>query len=561
MNFSRIGARYILTIWLIVIATTGSIIFIGYRRNNADLRRLMVIEAERLIDVVTIAAESSVHALDEVEILTAERLLNNARYIEYMTRTKIPSREELAAFALENDLHMISILDHKGDFIVRSHEHGLRPSSPSEHRPEVEAVLSGADDSRIIGFMEDGYYSGQRYGVVVRGEKVGAVVVNADSENMLDFRKTVGMGTMLKKIGMKENIRYIVLQDTLGIVSASEGVTSMSRINDDPFLMNVKPGILSWRTVIADDYNVMEIVTPLIVDDYRLGLIRLGLDTKTFREISSRAKLYFFSLFVIAAASAAFLFMYIVQRQNYSLLNIEHDHILDEVRLMEEETRRSERLTSMGRLAAGMSHEIRNPLNSISMLVQLLNTDFEVRENRDRFSRFLTSIREEIARISGIVENFLKYARPLELSRRVVSVRDVAADVLAIVGEKAKKEKIDIGIDIPHDMTCWCDADQMKQVILNLVLNAMDAVGEDGTIDISGEDTGKAVLLSISDSGGGIPENIMSGIFDPYFTTKENGTGLGLSEVHRIVTLHGGTIQAKNSGTGAVFTITIPHSG
>lgn len=536
--------------------------YIGYHHNNDDLRKLMLNEAEQLVHVVNVGAEMSVHSLDLAEQLTADRLLDNARLIEKITRTRIPAPEELRKIAEKNNLHMISILDRDGNYISRTEKH-VSPSkvSPSKHRSEVFEVLSGKSGYKVIGFMGEGYYSGMRYGVVVGGKKVGAVVVNTESEKMLDLRKEIGMGSLFKRISVPENVRYIVLQDTLGIIASSPGITQMSRIGDEPFLLKAAPGILSWRFIPSGNGGILEIVQPLVVDDVNIGLIRIGLDTSVFRDITNRAKKYFLILFLIAVITATLLSIYLVQRQNYTLLNQEHDRILMEVRNMEEDARRTERLASMGKLAAGVAHEIRNPLNSIDMLVQLLDSEFEVVSGKEQYSSFLISIKKEIARISIIVGNFLKFSRPPELGLERVAVKRIVDDVMAVIGEKAKALGIGISQNIDPGIVCVCDIDQMKQVILNLLLNALDAVGSDGFIVIDVESKAKKVILKISDSGPGIPEEAMGSIFDPYFTTKDGGVGLGLSEVHRIVTMHNGTISAKNTDSGAVFTITLPHTG
>jgi signal transduction histidine kinase len=562
MKVTSLGARHVLIIWLIILLSTGSVIYIGYQRNNKDLRQLMQKEAEQLLNVVNIAAEMSIHSLDVTEQLTADRLLDNARLIELMTRSRIPSKQELKKIAAENKLYMISILDREGKFIVRSEDHiASQKDLLPKHRSEVYDVLAGKYNYRIIGFMDEQYYSGKRYGVVVKGQRVGAVVVNTKPETILDLRKKVGMGVVFKRIGVPENVKYIVLQDTLGIIVSSQVATSMTSIYNDPFLLKAKPGNILSRFLKTEHGDILEVIQPLIIDGYNLGLIRIGLSTDAFNDITDRAKKNLFILFLVTVLLAAFISMYFILRQNYLLLNHEHDRILSDVMKMEEEARRSERLTSMGRLAAGVAHEIRNPLNSINMLVQLLSSEFEVEVNKTQYQNFLSSIKKEIERISIIVDNFLKFSRPPKLKKENISLKSVIEDVAAVVTEKTKKDHLDIKIDVEPTIMCLCDVNQMKQALLNLMLNAMEAIGANGSIRIEAELKDEKILLRISDSGPGIPEDIIGSIFDPYFTTKENGTGLGLSIVHRIVSMHNGSITASNSGNGAAFTIILPKHG
>ena len=249
-------------------------------------------------------------------------------------------------------------------------------------------------------------------------------------------------------------------------------------------------------------------------------------------------------------------------RQNYRVLNREHDRILGEVRRMEEERRRSERLTSMGRLAAGVAHEIRNPLNSISIIAQRLRSEFTPVSDTDEYQRFLTVIGTEIGRITGIIENFLRYVRPPKLEIVPLPFAVLASNAIAVVGEQARAVGIELTVDAPDNLVCRCDPEQMKQVLMNLLLNAIDAAGANGTIGIAARYNGPEVIITVTDTGAGIPDEVLPNMFDPYFTTKDHGSGLGLSEVHRIISAHGGAIAAGNlPGGGAVFTIILPATG
>ncbi|MCE5252265.1 hypothetical protein LLG96_18850 [bacterium] len=563
MKTARIETIYIIGVWILVVTLFGTVMYMGYRRNTEDLNQIMMNEARWLVDIVSISAEAGIHALDEVEDLTARRLSDNARLIDHLALRGIISRDLLERIARENDLQMINILDDRGRSVMRSSPEAQQDMDmEKKHRPAVQSVLAGKSDEEVIGFMEDSYYSGKRYGVVVKGHDSGAVVVNTDSKKMLDFRRSVGLGTLFREIGLNEGVRYVVLQDTLGIVAASEGVTEMTRLRDDTFLVRADKGDWGVRTIRNGSEGTLEVVHPLIVDDVNLGIIRLGLSTEAMDAIRHRALRQFLILFFASVFSGAFVFFFAILRQNYLILNAEHDRILRDVRMMEEQTRRSERLASMGRLAAGVAHEIRNPLNSISIIAQRLKSEFTTTRDENEFAGLLSTVSREIARISTIVDNFLRYARPPELVLTRVRVGELISEILGIVGEKARSEDITVTTDIEPDLASSCDADQMKQAILNVVLNALDATPKQGTVFIRARKHKGGIAVEVQDTGSGIPDENLPKIFDPYFTTKANGTGLGLSEVHRIVTAHGGRITAENGVKGgAVFTITLPPDG
>ena len=304
---------------------------------------------------------------------------------------------------------------------------------------------------------------------------------------------------------------------------------------------------------------VIEVVRKLEVDDVDLGLLRIGLSSENIDDIKARTRKQFILLFVVALLSGAILIVLIMLKQNFQLLATEHDRILQEVRSMEEEARRTERLTSMGRLAAGVAHEIRNPLNAVSIIAQRLKAEFKPGENREEYDNLITTIRSEVARISGIIEDFLKYARPPQLETGMYPIEPLIKSAVMVIGERARMNDIAITVDSPDGLACACDANQFKQALINLLLNAIDAVGKNGAIDIMARKSRGSIILTIDDSGPGIPDEVLPNIFDPYFTTRENGTGLGLAEVHRIITAHGGRIYAGNrDGGGAVFTVQLP---
>lgn len=560
MKITRVGTGHIVFIWGLVFFLLASMLLFGYRRNVASLEQVMRSEAQTLMDIITVSSAASIRALDEVEYLNAERLLDNATLLERMLRTTVPSPALLRGIAEDNALHRILVLDSEGRIQAEVRSGSADTVEYSEaHRRVIESVLRREREVGVLGFMEGTYSRGKRYGVALAREGGGAVVLDADPERMLEFRRIVGLGTILRDIGAREGIRYVALQDTFGIVAASGGIREMTRIADDPFLRNALRGRSVSRITRNGATRILEVARPLVVDNAQLGLLRIGLSTATVDAIKGRALRQFLALLVAAALSGAFLVVYVVLRQNYLLLDAEHDRILADVRLMEEERRRSERLTSMGRLAGGVAHEIRNPLNAVSIIAQRLKAEFTPTESREEYTSLLSTVRSEIARIGAIVEAFLRYARPPQLEFSRVRLDEIAVEAAQIIAEKARRQRIALELEIDPGLECRCDPDQFKQALLNVMLNAVEAIGEDGAVTIRARREHRTVMVEITDTGPGIAPDALTNIFDPYFTTKESGTGLGLSEVHRIITAHGGRIRAENApARGAVFTISLP---
>jgi len=202
------------------------------------------------------------------------------------------------------------------------------------------------------------------------------------------------------------------------------------------------------------------------------------------------------------------------------------------IKQLEEEVRRTEKLASLGIMAAGLAHELKNPLVSIKTFSQLLPVKFDDPEFRETFSQV---IMEETDRINSLVEQVLQFSRPQIVEIKEIDVIDILRSTILMVKQTTKKG-IEIIENYPDkEIKIVGDNDKVKQVFLNILINALDAVEDSGKIQVKVEEEDDIVKVSIKDNGCGIKEENLNKVFDPFFTTKNNGTGLGLSIVARIV--------------------------
>ena len=217
----------------------------------------------------------------------------------------------------------------------------------------------------------------------------------------------------------------------------------------------------------------------------------------------------------------------------------------------------SDRLALVGGLVSGVAHELNNPLGAISNFAELLLSGDLDPDSRE----MVETIGREARRAGEIVRNLLGFARRGETTRREVSLNDVVNRTLALRVYDQRRNRIEVVLDMPPDLPeVWGDANQLQQVLLNLIVNAEQAIGQDGQITIRGRAAGKMVELMVEDTGPGIPQSALPHLFEPFYTSKPNGTGLGLAITHRIVSDHGGTIEAFNlNGGGARFTVLLPR--
>jgi len=228
---------------------------------------------------------------------------------------------------------------------------------------------------------------------------------------------------------------------------------------------------------------------------------------------------------------------------------------ITEIREMEEELRKKDRLAALGEMVAGLAHEIRNPLASIKAGIESLS--FGASENTKNY-KFQSIVLHEITRLERIVNDMTLYASDKELVKTKVNLKSLIGETLLMFSHEIAEKNIQVKKNAKGNLISYVDRDKIVTVLNNLFLNAMEAIGNDGCIELTIRRGKKNMIIEVKDDGGGIPEDIIPKIFIPFFTTKSKGTGLGLSIVHRIVQNHNGTIRAANEGKGACFTVTLP---
>ncbi len=222
-----------------------------------------------------------------------------------------------------------------------------------------------------------------------------------------------------------------------------------------------------------------------------------------------------------------------------------------------EQVKRAERLSAVGQLSAGLAHELRNPLASLAGAAGLLRRP---QTSEQRRGECVEIIVKECERLNRLLTQFLDFARPRAPQYWAIDLHSVLSAVVDLaehaIGQKAVRMRLDVPDRLP---AVECDPEQIKQAVLNLLLNAIHASPDAGEVTVSARQDGDRVRLEVTDEGAGLDPDSLDHIFDPFFTTKENGTGLGLSVVHQIVQQHGGVIAAKSlAPRGTSFQMTLP---
>ncbi|QNI38395.1 sensor histidine kinase [Edaphobacter sp. 4G125] len=246
-----------------------------------------------------------------------------------------------------------------------------------------------------------------------------------------------------------------------------------------------------------------------------------------------------------------------VQRLKVESTKRELEGVYTELRENVEKMKRTERLSAAGQLSASLAHEIRNPLASISGAAGILKRGNASQENKQEC---LGILEKESQRLNKLLTNFLDFARPRLPRFQKVDAISLVKSVTVLAKHAAIRQQVEIVDELPDNLPLVnCDAEQMKQVLLNIVLNAIQASPGGGRVVVRAFKIGTILCIDVSDEGSGMSPQDLDRMFEPFFTTKESGTGLGLAVAANIVEQHGGTLRAaNNAGRGMTFCVELP---
>jgi len=577
----RRTSRYFLASFVVLLLAIGGIGFLAAMKQRDNLTRVLQEQGASLAAVLQVGGRNAVAANRALENLVAQRLLDNARLIDELASNGRFSQRDVLRIAQENRLEKIEILNEKGEpvelqpgrgpFTRGGMMSGMGPfggmmqQMPPEMRAQMREhlrrhfyspLLEGKAKEVLEGFGEKKFWQGRQFGVAVRRKNApGAIVIMANADYILGFREEVGLQKLMDDLHSDPRLRYVSLQDTNFKVVASSDRRRLGAEEKNPFLEGIlKSGSEASRILDSPARKkTLELAAPFIVERTPLGIFRIGL---SMDHVEAAWRNALRSLFLYGAA------VLLVAAFAVGMIFAEQQTQLHRTRVLEKEAEERHRLASLGNLAAGVAHEVRNPLNAIGMGLQRLQREFTPGspEDGEQYQEILRVIRDEVSRMNGIIENFLTLARPMNLQKETVSLVTLVSELETLLKEEIRSRDLHWKADLePNLPVVSADPRQLKQALMNLILNGIQATPSEGSVELSAMRNENGVTLSVKDSGSGISPEDRERIFDPYFTTKQSGTGLGLTLARQIIEAHGGKISVESAkDRGSTFTLWLP---
>jgi len=457
----------------------------------------------------------------------------------------------LHKFASDNNFIYVGLLNSKGKTVYQSGP--LQKSMLGEK----ELVKDGRKLTTLELMEKIRVKRGIGFIALRRKDNSGTVVISLDKAGSVYWILKVAGEKGMNKIGEGHGIIYMQIINDQDKLLSSVGKPPPYLKNQTFSFKEILDGnvkIIS-RKVNYNENKILDLAAPLYLDKKIVGIVKIGLDRSSMDKsiAENRQNIFIFMFFIVIIALLSMWLLY--HDQNRHLAGIVE---------IERQLEKAERLSALGQLAAGVAHEIRNPLNAISMATQRLKRDFGPSDPQkaDDFQNLSGVIRDEIKRLNGIIEEFLTFSKSRRLELSNFSVTEVLKKIVSLIREEASARGITIETkwrETPALMSM--DINKLQQAFLNLIKNAMESLTDKREIIITVDKEGKNyIVVSIADTGCGMTTEELERIFNPEYTTKEKGLGLGIPLACEIIRGHGGDVRVisrKNKGT--TFEVILPR--
>jgi signal transduction histidine kinase len=548
---------------IIVLLIIGG--FFEIKRTQGSLRGILENQGTTVLRGLEREIQNTVSVIDVMEEVPGGHLLNIASSINFfaLEDAVIDYLLEIASTVDKGEAdrglsppELKSLARKKGVTAIEVLNEGSRWQA--SRKDLYGPLLMGNREMAILPFKKPKPDKGDLFSVAIRrmgGE--GIIVASIDYPRMRKLRRKFAIQNVLDTAGFGGGIQYVSILDRSLSPIAQTGREGAGEIRDpSPHIQGTGEPRSEFRS-LSNGQEVLEVVKTLYLRGEPHGVMRVGLSTGGIRTILSLSRRnIMISIGVLLVLGIA----------GVTIIYIDQNRHLRKVREMEGRVRTAERLLSLGKLGAGVAHEIRNPLNAIAMAIQRLGGEFRPREEEreGEYHQIVRVIRDEIGRLNQIVEQFVLFAKPYRLGIARSSLVEILENVVVLFAEEARRKSIEIRKEIdPRLPPLMIDRGRITQAIVNIVTNSIHAMEEGGNLTLKAKAEGRDwVRIVISDTGRGIPKEEIERAFDYSYTTREKGLGLGLPISHKIIEEHGGRITMESQvGKGTDVSIFLPTKG
>jgi signal transduction histidine kinase len=649
-----------------VISVIGVIatIALEYNARKTDYMQLLEKQGKLFINAIVSSTQNAITAAEKIEIEINSKILINLKMLGKIIASSNISQSEQKKLFDDSGFDELMLYNINGEMerrLTKQKKDFVIPTSV------INSMLKKSFTDTIMVVYDEPEFEMEQLTAFVKINNGKLAVAYIDDDEIKTLKSTVGIGYFLKRFYSKQNLQYVVIQNSFTIVAGSFGEYNLSTFSNDSFLQNaVDENKTFSRISYYSDKPIYELVSPLKIDQESFGILRLGLAMDEYERFEADiTKRYIIVLIVIFIFGIIFFnfFVNYNQRQslkkdlgqwkNYTntilenlssgvvgvsngvvtsinnkalelikldyqdainkrisdypdfwkntfslvlnkekiytvnnplkilkanneknLFTIRHDEIktdegritnviiindITEQKLLEEQLRRNQKLNALGNLASSVAHEIKNPLNAIKLLIELVRKKFQPVNNIENYLKNLNTISLEIDRVNRIVEQYLQFNKMPELKLKNENIKLIIEEVCDLFKSEFIERHIKLTCNVSDNNFLQCDKDQVKQALINLIKNASEAIEQNGEIKISVLRNLENLEIIIVDNGKGIPAENMEYIFDLHFSTKKRGNGIGLFIVQQIILAHKGKIFVDSSfGIGTTFKIQLP---
>ena len=562
--------RVVLTVAVtsaLVAAALVGLVWLDYRATRSELVGLLREQALAVRETVRAAAQSNRAAAALSAAQLGRRLLESARTLASLDREGKLDAAAIAELRRRDPLLRVGVFaadgrreDAPGSAESESQGEGDAESGDEPGRGRgngygrglrgggqvVRQILEGGRDEAVSDVHAPRWGGHERLAAGVRRAGGGAIVVTVDAAAIARLEQPASLEALLAEVTAGSGaIAYTVLDHGDGRLA----------FGDLPPAAAAPPGP-GERLVEVGGRPVLELSSDVVAGSEPARL-SLGMRLDGVRAVERRMLGRLVASLLAAAAVAVLALSLAGLGRRYGALSRRHA-------LAEEALRRRDRLAAMGELASTVAHEVRNPLNAVGMTAQRLRREFldaapAGSPDRAELEELLGVMTAETQRIDRIVQQFLDYARPPRLAPEPCDLGALVSGLVERTRPLAEARGVALAADVARAGLAVVDPAQLRQALDNLVRNAIDATPAGGRVDVSVRAAGAGCVIEVRDTGRGIEPDHLPKVFDLYFTTKPDGTGVGLAVTQQIVSAHGGTIEVDSRpGAGAAFTLRLP---